>query len=107
MARKPEPIRPTKNTDGKDVYPLVTLGDLLVLYNSLPQDKRDLLLMDTINAIKKGSDALDEAPTMLRPIIRAGARHSKMQWIDDDKGIVTATIRMSAEDKEPLYTKEL
>lgn len=106
MARKPEPIKPTKNADGKDVYPLSTIGDLMVLYSCLPQDKQELLLMDTINGIKKGAAALNEAPAMLRPLLRAGCRHTTVNWIDDDKGKVTVKVKMGADD-EPFYTKEL
>lgn len=107
MARKQnDPTVPTKNKDGKDTYLIHTIGDLTVLYNHLSPKQRELLLMDLINGIQKGSEAIDRTPSLLRGLLRASIRLSPVKWIDDDKGKVSYTVRMQEGD-DPLYTEEL
>lgn len=107
MARKPtDPTKPTVNKDGKDSYPVHTIGDLVVLYNHLPQDRRARLVQDIIGGLETGSQALDQAPSLLRPLLKLGVRNTTIQWIDDDKGGVAVKVMMREGD-EPIFSKEL
>lgn len=104
---KHDPTVPTVNKDGKDSYPIRTIGDLAVLYQHLPPEKRELLLMDMINGLKKVAESIEKAPPFSRGVLKMAARHGVVRWIDDDKGKVTIGVKMRAGDDENIFTKEL
>lgn len=94
-----------KNSEGKDVYEIRTIADLVNLYASLPPSGREILKSDIIMMMEKGAAELEKVPEFLRPI--AIMSIAKVKWIHDDKGRMSVSIKLGKDDDEPIFIKDL
>lgn len=108
--KKYDPTVPVKNADGKDTYTVKTIGDLIALYHHLPEDRRAVLLKDTEIGLKKGAEALEKAKTkgsLLFGLVRLVLKNAPLTWVDDDKGEVTAGLKLTEDSQDYLWKKKL